>query len=361
VKAKVCLGFLLCLSLSLRAEGPVFSGILDSSLALGVPAGEGSFSWGLEEYANLRLQERLGDRAVFYAAFNCAAVSGSFAAGGGFSPGENYASSLELERLFMKLRGDSFDFEGGLLRLAFGYGQAWGPSDFLNPRNPLIPDARPRAVLGGDLAWYPGAMSKIQVFAAAPGDSAAASAAASRFGLMAEIHGSRASLQTLYAYESPGARPLGLHRGGLSFKLDLALGLVADALYTFDPEHGGTWEDLAVSAGFDYSLGDWYILSEYLYRGSRAANPWNLENRQYLYGELRYQYSDYTAFSLGLTLAFEDLSALPRFQAETEFSQGMSFILACRTPLDPFQRKGELGPEKTGAYALIDTKIRLRL
>jgi hypothetical protein len=362
-------GLLLCLALPLWGDGPVFSGVLDSSLSFGVPAGDGNFSYGFEEYANLRLQERLGDRAVFYAAFNCAAASGSLAApaspGAGFQAGENYASVLELERLYMKLRGGSFDAEAGLLRLAFGYGQVWGPSDFLNPRNPLIPDARPRAILGGDLAWYPLDMSKLQVFAAAPRDSANVSGEASRFGLMAEYHGSRASLQALYAYESPEdtASPLGLHRGGVSFKLDLALGLVADALYTLNPENGGSLEDLAASAGFDYSFGggDWYILAEYLYRGKEAVNPWNLENRHYLYGALRYQYSDYTAWTLDATAALEDLSLIPRLQLETEFFQGMSFIFSCRTPLAPFQKDGELGPEKTRAHAIFDAKIRLRL
>ncbi|MDR0388842.1 MAG: hypothetical protein LBH73_02105 [Spirochaetaceae bacterium] len=358
----LCQLLLLCLTFPLWGEGPVFSGILDSSLALGVPAGDGRFFYGFEEYANLRLQQRLGDKAVFYAAFNCAAASGS--AGAGFQPGENYASTLELERLFMRLRGEYLDLEAGLLRLAFGYGQVWGPSDFLNPRNPLIPDARPRAVLGGDLVWYPGDMSKLQIFAAAPRDSADTSGAASRFGLMAEYHGNSASLQALYAYESPDDRTrLGIHSGGLSFKLDLALGFVTEAFYTFDPEKGGSPEDLAASAGLDYSFGrgDWYILAEYLYRGEKAVNPWALENQHYLYSELRYRYSDYTAWSLGAVLALEDLSAIPQLRMETEFFQGVSLVLSCRVPLAPFQKDGELGPDKTGAHALIDAKIRLRL
>ncbi|MDR1429973.1 MAG: hypothetical protein LBI85_06750, partial [Spirochaetaceae bacterium] len=240
---------LLCLlpSFHLWGDGPVFSGVLDSSLAAAVPAGSGSFSSGIEEYANLRLQQRLGENAVFYAAFNCVAASGSLALPGTV-PGDNYATALELERLFMRIRGETFDVEGGLLRLAFGYAQVWGPSDFLNPRNPLIPDARPRAVLGGDLAWYPGAMSKFLFFAAAPQDSGERSGAGTRFGLMAESHRERYSVQALYAYQIPAAQEFpGVQRFGLSFKLDLILGISADALYTFNSENGGGKEGLAAS------------------------------------------------------------------------------------------------------------------
>ncbi|MDR1970348.1 MAG: hypothetical protein LBQ46_00355 [Treponema sp.] len=379
MKTKTSAFFLfLILSSPLWGEGPVFSGILDSSLKLAAPSGEETFSYGLEEYANLRLQQDMGERIVFYAALNCIAAAGIPAsaggagtsagtAGGTLSPGENYAAALELERLYMKVRGDSFDAEGGLLRLAFGYAQVWGPSDFLNPRNPLIPDARPRAVLGGGLSWYPGDMSMLRIFAAAPRDSVNPSGAGSFFGAMTELHLARASIQALYAYESPGSggnipNPWGLHRGGLSLKLDLALGLTADILYTLDPARGGDEKGLAASAGFDYSFGggDWYVLGEYLYRGEEADNPRDLENQHYLYGELLYRYSEYTSCSLGGILALEDLSVMPQFRAETEFLQGLSFILLCRVPLAPYRSGGELGPGKTGAYAIIDARIRLR-
>ena len=141
---------------SLAAQGLTVSGILDSRLLMSAGAADGpAFSYGLEEYANIRIQAKLKDKAAFYGAVNLIAAAGTMALPAlaqGLAAGENYVAGFELERLYFRLNGDTLDFDGGLLRLPFGYGQVWGPSDFLNPKNPLLPDARPRAVLGGGLS-----------------------------------------------------------------------------------------------------------------------------------------------------------------------------------------------------------------
>ena len=142
--------FLFALGRSFAAD---WSGVLDSTVNYTLGTDEtNEHSFGFEQYANLRLRIRTRERATFHAAFNLIAMSGNFAVpavtSGLAVSGENYAAAMELERLFVRIAGDHIDTEAGLLRMNFGYGQVWGPSDFLNPRNPLAYNARPRGVLG---------------------------------------------------------------------------------------------------------------------------------------------------------------------------------------------------------------------
>jgi hypothetical protein len=63
---------------AVRAQGLTVSGILDSIVTLGAGAGDTSrFYYGLEEYANLRAQAKVRDRAVFYGALNLIAAAGN--------------------------------------------------------------------------------------------------------------------------------------------------------------------------------------------------------------------------------------------------------------------------------------------
>jgi hypothetical protein len=130
------------------------SGSLDSAMSsrLGYPYGGmgGDFSFGSEEYANLRLKARAGEHGTVHAAVNFIAAAGYFAVpSSSFAKAQGYATAIELERLYFRAAGSSlpFDIEAGLMRLAFGYGVAFSPTDFLSLRNPLVSEARPRGRL----------------------------------------------------------------------------------------------------------------------------------------------------------------------------------------------------------------------
>jgi hypothetical protein len=371
---------------ALRGD-PVISGYLDSSVFAGAGAGSNSaFLYGIEEYANIRLQARLREGAAFYGSLNLIAASGTYAEAmlgmaqsapglSALTAGENYAAALELERLYVKISPETADFQGGLIRIAFGYGHVFGPMDFLNPRNPLLPDARPRAVLGADLAYYPAADVKLQGFTAAARNPFAGSGAGTLAGLAGEYHGDRLSLQGLYAYESPsGGAPQGIHRFGLSARGDLVLGLAAELLYTCDPRspapgRGGEG-GLAASAGFDYTFpgGKLYVLAEYLYSGddSSAAASLGFRGNHYLFAQGLYRLSDYTSLGLGCMAAPEDLSFTPIVSTEHELFQGLTLSLICQIPLDRSLSggdAGEFGPLPPGAAAgrYFHSTVKLRL
>jgi hypothetical protein len=361
-------------------EGVEFSGILDSTANFTAGAGDApDYSWGVEEYANLRLRTRAGENGVFYAAFNVIAFSGNYpgvsTAPGTFAAGPNYAAAIEPERLYFRYNGGAFDAETGLLRLGFGYGQAWSSSDFLNPRNPLFPDARPRGVLGTGFSFYPSDEFKIRLFGAAPGNSLESGDGSGVLaGLSVDRHWERASVQALYAYELPRtARNWGLHRFGLSLKFDLELGLVADMLYTLDPASPEGPDGLSAGAGFDYSFfeGRFYLLAEYLFNGAASSTALGPENsagfsgKHFLYGMIRYGFNDYASLSLAEIFCVSDLSFAPILRLEYEIFQGLTLNFSARAPLDKTVfsdggEKGELGPENSKGRVFISAGARLR-
>jgi hypothetical protein len=338
----------------------------------------------MEEYANLRMQAKLREGITFYGALNLIAMAGAFAGEAAaleayaaasplplspFAAGENYAAGLEPERLYFRVNGEYLDGEAGLMRLAFGYGQVWGPSDFLNPKNPLLPDARPRAVLGASLGFYPGDTAKLSVFGAAPRNPLESGGGGFITGLSADQHWNQLSLQGLYAFETPlSASPYGIHRAGLSIKADLALGLTADLLYSWDPRHSPGMDGLSASAGADYSFyqGKLYCLAEYLYSGASSVTAGGsggdpedtapvsgLQHRHYLYLMLLYRWSDYTSTSLACMAGPEDLSFTPILSVEHELFQGLSLNLQGQIPLDRDVfagngKRGEFGPIPPG-------------
>jgi len=370
------------------------SGLLDSSVSLRAGAGDApAFSYGVEEYANLRIQAQLRDIAAFHAAFNFIAAAGDYAAvvrAMGFSPiGDNFIAGIELERLYFRLNGETVGFDGGLLRLPFGYGQVWGPSDFLNPKNPLKPDARPRAVLGAGLSWYPVDSLKLLAFGAAPRNPFSPNGEGGLAGLSMDWHWDRASLQTLYSYESPQANSkYGMHRAGLSVKADVEIGLVMDALYTYNHEAKTEFDGLSFSAGFDYSFfdGDLIVLVEYLYNGETSSTAFNLEknmfglnNNHYLYTGLTWRFNDYTNMSAALISGFDDVSFTPLVTLNHDLFQGATLTVSVQVPLDRdlFSgdgNRGELGPlppdklqpllaeigKRIGRYFDFSAKLRLR-
>jgi hypothetical protein len=353
------------------------SGLLDSSVSLRAGAGDApAFSYGVEEYANLRLQAKIRDVATIYGAFNFIAAAGDSAAMGEITgllvSGQNYAAAIELERLYFRLNGESVDFDGGLLRLPFGYGQIWGSSDFLNPRNPLIPDARPRAVLGGGLSWYPKGELKLLAFGAAPRNPLSQSGEGGLVGLSMDQHWDKASLQVLYAFESPqDGSNKGVHRAGMSVKADIEIGLVMDALYTYNHEAGTKHDGLSFSFGADYSFfgGDLIVLAEYLYNGETSSTRDTFSNEHYLYTGFTWRFNDFTNISAALVSCFDDISFTPIISLNHDLFQGATLILTAQIPLDRDLfygngKRGELGPippgYNMGRYFDFNAKLRLR-
>jgi hypothetical protein len=364
------------------AEGLTVSGILDSSLTLGAGTGEApDFFYGIEEYANLRVQGKLREGLSFYSAFNLIAAAGASAQGiaarespAAQGASANYTAVMELERLYFRLNQEYLDIEGGLLRIAAGYGQVFGPSDFLNPKNPLKPDARPRAVLGGTLGVYPADSLKVQVFAAAPKNPFALEGGGFLGGICGDQHGDWASLQGIYAYESPKEGSVwGIHRAGCSFKADVTVGLVADLLYTYNPEEGFGLAGLSASGGLDYSFldGQWYVNAEYLYNGSssstsvQSGNLTGFSGEHFLYGAIQYLVNDYTSLTLACLSGLGDTSFTPILQGTHELVQGFTLSMTAQAPLDRDilfgdGHQGELGPKTMQERFLFTFKARLR-
>jgi hypothetical protein len=382
--------FLFCVFI-VGALWPLFSaelsGVLDSTFNYTSGGRDGSeHSFGLEEYANLRLRVKTGEKATFFAAINLIALSGNYLENAGllgslntnpyfastpFISGYNYAAALELERLYFRINGDYLDSEAGLLRLNFGYGGAFSPSDFLNPKNPLFPNARPRGVLAGDLSFYPADTLKLMAFAAAPKNPLESSGGGFIPGLSLDQHWDKASLQFLYAYETPSITiPNGIHRFGLSLKADLELGFVADALYTLNQDKSEGIEGLSCSSGFDYNFfgGDLYILFEYLYSGYASVSALGYGgawiNHHYLFGSALYRFNDYCSLSLAALTCLNDASFSPFVTLNYEVFQGLSLNLTGRFCLDSKDfsgdKAGELGPDNTGARFMFDAGLRLR-
>jgi len=372
------------------AQGLEFSGVLDTKLGLAAGAGESQkISYGAEEYANLRFSARTDNGAAFYGAVNLIALSGSFfnsaaalreasAPPASFlSGGDYYGAALELERLSVTISRDAFDLDLGLIRAAFGFGQVWNPLDFLNPKNPLEPDARPRGVLGAAASFYTAGDGKLSLLAAAPKDPAAEGGGGFLAGLAGKGRAGSADLEGLYVYEAPREGfSAGLHRGGFSLRADLAAQLIAEALWVWDPDAGLSIENLSATAGIDYSFfdGDLYLLAAYLFNGasytaagvfSPGGNGKSRDNRHYLYGLARYRFSDYTSAGLAALFHAADRSFSPILTAEHEVFQGFTVSLQAAVPLDQDALTGngvtgELGPESQGSRFSLTVKGRLR-
>ena len=383
------------------AAEPEFSGVFDSTANYTLGAGDAQeHSFGIEEFANLRLRMRTGDRASFFSSFNFIALSGNFLENADnaaeyrnsllqtpFVNGQNYSAAVELERLYFRVNGNYIDTEMGLLRIPFGYGDIWGSTDFLNPKNPLLLNARPRAVLGMNFSCYPVDSLKLMAFAAAPQDPLETEGYGFLSGISLDQHWDRVSLQALYSYEAPRYyddndfidSDFGIHRFGLSFKSDMELGLVADILYTLNPVNLEGIEGLSTALGFDYSFlgGDLFILMQYLVSGYASSTAFGYggswRNKHYLYETVRYRFTDFFSISLSMVNCFDDYSFTPFAALEYEFFQGFSANLTARIPLDQSimngGREGELGPlplhlegtpQEQGARFILNAGVRLR-
>jgi hypothetical protein len=380
----------------LFAQNITVSGILDSSVSIRAGAGDSpAFSYGVEEYANLRFQSRIKDRAVIYGAVNLIAATGDYAVNAlamsaGDSPinttafigGENYIAAIELERLYFRLNWEYTNLDGGLFRLPFGYGQVWGPSDFLNPKNPLKPDARPRGILGAAFSWYPADEIKLLAFYAAPRIPFTQDGKGSLVGLSMDRHWDIASVQALYSFETPKTGSAqGIHRAGLSVKADIIAGLVMDALYTYNHEAGTDIDGLSFSIGADYSFfdGNMIVLAEYLYSGDASSTSGSFSNNNYLYTGLTWRFNDFTNIGFALISCLDDVSFTPVITFSHDLFQGAALTVTAQIPLDrdlfsANGERGELGPippdrlqpllnktgECFGRYFDLSARLRLR-
>ncbi|MDR0323301.1 MAG: hypothetical protein LBI12_02500 [Treponema sp.] len=318
------------------------SGIFDSSVSAKVTGGDDPvLSFGIEEYANLRFQTRVGDNVTIFGAVNLLAAAGDYASiispAMGFFAGDNYVAGIELERLYFRLRGEHLDFNGGLLRMPFGYGQVFGPSDFLNPRNPTKPDARPRAVLGAGLSWFhPEEDLKVHGFAAAPRNSSSPGSDGWIAGISGENHWDKLSVQALYSFELPKTgSENGIHRAGLSVKADIEAGIYIDTFYAYNHEAGTRHEGLSFSAGADYSFidGKLIVIAEYLYNGETSSTyGGELNNNHYLYTGLTWLFSDYTNVNAALISSFDDISFTPIVTLSHDLFQGALLTVTAMLP-----------------------------
>jgi hypothetical protein len=371
-------------SINLLAQGITVSGLLDSTVSLSAEAGDNpAFFYGVEEYASLRMQAKLREFAAVFCdvnfiasagdpAYIAAMMSGLTANGGIAAAGESYFAAIELERLYFRINTDVIRLDGGLLRLPFGYGLVWRPTDFLNPVNPLLPDARLRGVLGAGLSWYVTDTLKLAAFGAAPRNAFSRSGEGGHTGLMFEQRWDKIDMQAMYFFESPQTgSEYGIHRAGLSLKADLGLGLVLDALYSYNHEQGAGIDGLSFSSGFDYSLfdGNLIVLVEYLYNGSSSSTSrkggGSFVNEHYLYTGFTWRFDDLTSAGLALISGFSDISFTPVITFNRELFQGATLSFSAQIPLDRdlFSgdgNRGELGPFSPGRYFDSSVKLRLR-
>jgi len=369
---------------NLAAQGLTVSGLLESTVSLGAGTADSPpFLFGFEEYANLRFQSKIKDRAAVYGAVNLIAAAGDYASAmkmaaysqsnlTAYTGGENFIAAIELERLYFRLNFDAANLDGGLFRLPFGYGQVWGPTDFLNPKNPLKPDARPRAILGAGLSYYPSDELKLLGFYAAPRNVFSGEGKGSRIGVSMDKHSQKVSIQALYSFETPDVNSdNGIHRAGFSVKTDLEAGIVIETLYTYNPDAETGLKGLSFSIGADYSFldGNLIALAEYLYNGETSSTALgyggSFSNNNYLYTSLTWRFNDYTNINAAVITGFDDISFIPVITLNHDLFQGATLTFTAQAPMDrglfsENGKNGELGPMRMGRYFDISSKLRLR-
>ena len=367
------------------------SGILDSTVSFNAGAGNSpDFSAGIEEFANIRFQAKREKYSV-YGAVNLLAASGDYASNAArtayfnstsslsstsYVAGDNYTAAIELERLYFRISGEYTNFDGGLMRLPFGYGQVWGSSDFLNPKNPLKPDARPRGILGAAFSWFPADEIKLLVFYSAPRDPFSRDGGGSFAGFSLDRHWNNISIQSLYSYETPDAGcKFGIHRIGQSIKADFEFGLIMDALYTYNHEAGTAQDGLSFGAGIDYAFvnGKLIFLAEYLFNGKASSTAQghggSFINTNYLYTGFTIVINELTKLNIALVSGLDDISFTSVVSFNYDLFQGAALTVTAQVPLDRDLftgdgNKGELGPINPitgiGSYFNCSAKIRLR-
>lgn len=370
--------FFLPLSLLNAQEGFFLSGIAESRVGTLLNTGE-AWEFGAEQYGNFRISTPVGERGKLYASFNVLATS---------NPDTGIDTQGELERLYTVLTFDTVDLSLGLMRIPFGYGTGFRPTDIINPQNPLFPDSRLRGVLASLIAWYPRDDLQIRGFAVQRsndyfGGQSISIYGESLFGFSVDQHNSFFSIQGLVLTTIPANEAdESLFHFGISLKFDVGVGLAFDALVTTDGSTGFAEgrDNAAFTAAFgcDYSIhgGKLFFLAQYLYTSagilsskesvsdlleeggagsgelsslSYQTSGVNFIRRHYGYLSMLYNHSDYARLQFSLIVSLTDASVFPSIRHEIEPVQAVTLVSVIAVPLDQTvfggSEKGEFGQD----------------
>lgn len=386
--------FFIPLSPVLGQTGFVISGVAETTLGILLDTDE-SWSVAAEQFANLRLTAPIGENGSFYSAFNVLAAS---------SPETGIITEGELERLYAALQFDTVDFNLGLMRVPFGYGMGIRPTDIINPRNPLFPDARLRGVMATVLTWYPREELQVQGFAVQRSTDyfegqRISFDGESLFGLSLDHHNSILSIQGLALTTVPGKNPDNYRlQLGLSLKFDVAVGVTFDTLITTDGrtefDEGRENAALAAALGCDYSFldGRIFLLAQYYYTSAGPLSQSDsvsdflngeeiAENgessiqfiqssgttflrRHYGFLTLLYNHSDYARLQISMLASLTDASIFPTIRHEIEPVQAVTVVSQLVIPFDTTlfggTDAGEFGPDVAGLHAAASFSVKYR-
>jgi hypothetical protein len=373
------------------------------------PAQAGGFAQGWSNLANLRLRAEAGQGLDFFASTNVMADFGFYAQ----LPGASGVRA-ELERLYLKAGGERVDLEAGLLRVARGYGYAFSPLDFLSPRdaaNTLDPQARPPGRWGLHASFFPADLWRIELFGLLGDEPTEEELWGSRFGAATTFSVGSFNFDFLYALLPPEIEPY-LNDGftqiaGFALKADVEVGLFVEALYRLEqraltegswygkPLRG--WEGLEAALGVDYTLGDWYLLGEYLFFGpghvdwasdsldplytgpgwedqppvdrlswlDPAKRPQLFARHDYLFLLTRWRAGRDWSLGASCLAGLDDLSALFTVFAEYAVRQNLTLQLRFLQPMDrrlfdSGAPAGEWGSTVLGFHQLLGLAARVR-
>ena len=381
------------------------------------PEGGGSFAQGWANLANLRFRTAAGKDLSFFASTNITAASGFYALALGAG------AQAELERLYFKAGGERADLEAGLIRVARGYGYAFSPLDFLNPRdaaNTLDPQARPPGRWGVHATFFPADLWRVELFGLLGDDPTKEKMWGSRFGAATAFSERRFTFDILYALLLPEIEPGSLpvppepayfnddfsQIAGFALKADVGIGLFVEALYRLEHRalkdgsyygkslHG--YEGLEAAVGADYTFGDLYLLGEYLFYGpghvdwgsgsldplyigawqdlappDRLAQlddtkrPLPFARHDYLFLLARWRLVQDLSLGASCLAGLDDLSVLLTVFAEYEVLQNLTLQLRLLQPLDrrlfdSGAPAGEWGSTVLGFHQLLGLTARVR-
>jgi hypothetical protein len=381
-----------------------FSGVLDTTLSVIMPPGDlvqnqEYFYFSFEEFANLRLRANLNDNITFFGAFNLIATSGMSAyelyENDYISINDFFVGKIELERLYAHYVNDFFGVDLGLMRVAYGYGLAFKPLDFLNIPNPIYPLARPRAILGAAASLFLGDMADIRLLVTAPQNAILSNGDGILAALSGEFHTGFASFQGLFSYRTQDINaPLGMFRAGLAAKTDLIVGIFAEALFEYTPEtviyqtinsesnaqnniafqydldfplfgHNGIAATLGVDYSFDlFSTSKLYLMAEYLYSSEESSlantytNKTGFHHNNYLSAVCKFFANDFLSIDVNTIMCIDDITFLPALGISYEVFQGGTLTGNFQVPL-PFD--GEYGATNLGIQFKCDIRFSLRI
>jgi hypothetical protein len=308
--------------------------------------------------------------------------------------------------------------------VARGYGYAFSPLDFLNPRdaaNTLDPQARPPGRWGVHASFFPADLWRLELFGLLGDDPSQETLWGSRFGAATTFSADRFTFDVLYALLlpeiEPGSAPAPTEPAylsdnytqiaGLALKADVEIGLFVEVLYRLehralrDGSYYGKdlrgYEGLEAALGADYTFGELYLLGEYLFFGpghvdwgsgsldplytapawedqaplNRLAlldpkkKPLPFARHDYLFLLARWNLGQDWSLGASCLAGLDDLSALFTVFAEYEVLQNLTLQLRFLQPVDrrlfaSAAPAGEWGSTVLGFHQLLGLTARVR-